>query len=261
VDTEQLCSLLRSADERYSTLSCEFAVRFYPGIAAKAERRQVEIGKVKLVGISDEQAFGDWDALDGEVTEHRVLVRVKRPDCYREQDFDEDEPTLLVRDGTRWPLDLASQVPSGGTADGAQPTTMGRYEMCVRPEALPERLNLEVAGAGKRVGREVICANGRRLPPRPQVNGTTRMVAVNLSSWFSLPVFSNGGDDYTVEIDAATGVILRIASVFENQDWMVIEAVDAEFDEPLPENTFTVPEGLPAEKEGTKRSRWFGSRQ
>ena len=73
------------------------------------------------------------------------------------------------------------------------------------------------------------------------MNSTSRIVGINLNRWFDLPVFSNGGDDYTVEIDAAAGVILRIASVFENQDWMVIEAAKAEFDQPLPESTFTIP--------------------
>jgi hypothetical protein len=28
--------------------------------------------------------------------------------------------------------------------------------------------------------------------------------------------------------------------VFENQDWMVIEALKAEFDKPLPKDTFTI---------------------
>ena len=131
-----------------------------------------------------------------------------------------------MRDGTRWWRDLAGEVSTGSTADREHPAT-GRYEMCVYPESLPDRLDFEGVGAGERVGREVIRTNAHPLPPRPLVSGTTRIVPINLSSWFPLPVFSNGEDDYTVEIDAATGVILRIASVFENQDWMVIEAVSA----------------------------------
>jgi hypothetical protein len=261
VDTEQLIRLLRDSDGRYSTLSCEFAVRFYPEIAAKAERQQLEAGPIKLAGISPEEYFRGWDDLAGEVSGYRALVWTRRPDCYREQDFDEDEPTLLVRNGTTWWRDLAGQVSTGSTADGGHVATIGRYEMCVNPEPLPDRLDFEVVGAGERVGREVIRATALRLPPRPPVSSKTRIVPINLGSWFPLPVFSNGEDDYTVEIDAATGVILRIASVFKNQDWMVIEAVSAEFDKTLPADTFTGPADQPAEEEATKRRGWLRSRQ
>ena len=66
--------LLRDADGRYSTLSCEFVVRFYPGIAAKAERQQIEAGTIKLAGISPEEYFRGWDELAGKVSEYRALV-------------------------------------------------------------------------------------------------------------------------------------------------------------------------------------------
>jgi hypothetical protein len=260
VDAEELSGLLRDTERRYSTLSCEFSVRFHPDVAARAERQQVEVGKVTLVGLSPDEAFGDWEALGGKVTEYRALVSARHPDCYREQDFDPDEPTLLVRDGASWWCDLAGQISSGSAADGGHPALIGRYEMCVHPESLPDRLGFEVTGAGERVGRQVILANARRLPPRPPVSSTTRIVAVNRTSWFPLPVFSNGEDDYTVEIDAATGVVLRIASVFENRDWMVIEAVSALFDEPLPEEKFMIPKA-PVVEGVTKRRGWFRGRQ
>lgn len=260
MDTEQLTRLLCDAGGRYSTLSCEFTVRFYPEIAANAERRQIEAGTLTLVGMSPEEYFRvRWDPYAGEVSESRVLVWVQRPGCYREQDFDEDEPTLFVRDATTWWRDRAGHVSTGSTADREYPAT-GGYEMCVHPERLPDRLDFEVVGGGERVGREVIRANAhtRRLPPRGSKTG---IFSVNVSDGSALPVFSNGRDDYTVEIDAATGVILRIGSVFENQDWMVIEAINAEFDQPLPANTFTIPEDQPAEEEVKKRRGWFRSRQ
>lgn len=256
MDVEELCRLLRDAERRYSTLRCEFIVRFYPEIAAKAERQQIESGKVKLAGISAEDYFRGWDELAGKVTEYRALAWVRRPDCYREQDFDEDEPTLLVRDGTRWWRDRANQVLTGDTADDEQPlAAMGRYEMCVTPEPLISRIDFELLGAGERVGREVIRAKARRLPPRPPSvpvsPALVHIVGFQVNDY--LPVFANGDDDFTVEIDAATGVILRIASVFESQDWMVIEAVEAVLDEPLPDDMFTIPHDKPAE--GTVKGR------
>ncbi len=263
VDAEELSRLLCDAERRYSTLSCEFTVLFHLDVAAKAERQQVESGKVKLVALSPEEAFRDWDELAGKVAEYRALVWVKRPDCYREQDFDEDEPTLLVRDGIRWWRDRANQVSAGNAADGEQSVAaMGRYEMCVIPEPLTSRLDFEVLGAGLRAGREVICARARRLPPRPSANLKSGIVAVNRSGWFGyLPVFANGEDEFTVEVDVATGVILRIASVFENQDWMVVEAVKAVFDEPLPENTFTILQDGPAVRAVKRRRRLFRNRR
>jgi hypothetical protein len=244
VDADGLSRLLRDAERRYSTLSCEFTVLFHPAIAAKAERQQVDAGEVTLVGVRPEEAFRDWVDLADKVIQHRAQVWVNRPDCYREHDFDGDSPQLLVRDGTTWwSRDGGDPASSGSSADGEQSAAaIGRYEMCVTPEPLNARLEFQVLGAGERAGRAVVRAQARRLPVPVPVSSTSRIVGINLRSWWGyLPVFANGGDDFTMEIDAITGVILRIASVFENQDWMVIEAVTAEFDEPLPEGTFTIP--------------------
>lgn len=263
VDAEELSRLLCDPERRYSTLSCEFSVRFHPDVAAKAERRQIEAGNASLVGRSAEEAVEDWEDLGGKVLEWRALVWVRRPDCYREQDFDRDDPQLLMRDGSAWWCRSAmSGVSSGSYAGGVQPAVpIGRYEMCVMPERYPSRLDFDALGAGQRAGREVIRAKARRLPPRPPAHGTSRIIAINLGDWFGgLPVFANGDDDFMVEIDAATGVILRIASVFENQDWMVVEAVEVVFDEPLPQDRFTIPQDRPPEGTVTSRRGLFRSR-
>jgi hypothetical protein len=245
VSAEELRRLLCDANRRYSTCSCEFAVLFYPEIAARAERQQVEAGEVALVDLDPEELFGELDRgeIAGKVTKSRAMVWVNGPHCYREQDFDKDDPQLLVRDATTWwRRDGADPPSSGNSEDGEQPAAaIGRYEMCITPEPLTARLDFQVLGNGQRAGREVIRTRARRLPIPAPVSSTSRIVGINLNHWFDLPVFSNGGDDFTVEIDAVTGVLLRIASVFENQDWMAIEAVKAEFDKPLPESTFTIP--------------------
>ena len=259
MDADELSGLLGDAERQYSTLSCEFAVRFHPDIAGQVERQQVEAGEATLVGASPGEAFRDWDDLAGKVIESRALVWVNRPHLYREQDFDEDDPQLLVRDGTTWwRRDGEDRVSSASSTDGEQPDAdMGRYEMCVRPELLTARLGFQVLGAGERAGREVIRAQARRLPVPTPVS-TSRIVGVNLDRWWGdLPVFANGGDDFTVELDAVTGVVLRIASVFESQDWMVIEAVKAEFDEPLPKSTFRIPQDQPAKGAVKKRRGLF----
>ena len=67
------------------------------------------------------------------------------------------------------------------------------------------------------------------------------MEAVKPGGWDSPPEpLWWGADDYELVIDAERGVLLRLASRFGGRAFDVTEILDIDFDEALPDDTFTL---------------------
>jgi hypothetical protein len=163
-----------------------------------------------------------------ELIEATTHVWLARPRGLR---FEREHP-----DGTRW-MEVDDGERRWNWAPG-YPATVGEsrpgsiyygFEHLFDPGLLLGRLTLEPGGEAAWAGRD-----GYR------VRAVDRSV-----EWHGPPHLPEGADERELLVDAERGIVLRLASLFEGEEFAVSELVAVAFDEDFPPETFalSVPDG------------------
>lgn len=161
-------------------------------------------------------------------TERKWCFSVEPPDRLREEWEPPWANALGVRDGRRW---WSYSEQTGAIAgEDTQTTSSGigqEIATLIYPAELLSVLEFEPAGFGARAGRQVQLA---RATPRPQRSGPPLD--------FSLHHLGVGATEYALDVDTEHGVLLRVEARRDGQAFMVREATEIAFNEPMPDDTF-----------------------
>jgi outer membrane lipoprotein-sorting protein len=178
---------------------------------------------------SGAQSYATGRREDGAPAEHEERTRFwwQRPDSIRLEPegphHPPGHPTLVVRVGTTW----WSYSPRTGamTNEGDEHQSQGAGDELLAmldPAAFIGLLDLEVTGRGERARRPVLLVTAR-----------PRTVSRRDPFGFALHHLGLGADEYTLEVDAQRGVLLRVEARVGGHAFQVTEAVEIAFDAAL----------------------------
>lgn len=158
---------------------------------------------------------------------------------------------LVVKDGEswwRWHESWGSQTNVG--ADERVSTSVGdQFMPLLRPAVLSGALVWSPLGDGERDERPTVRASAR---PRPSSGDNDDHLR------WALHAFGAGADEYQLELDRATGIVLRVEARLAGEPFQVIEVVDLGVDEAIPPETFVfeAPDGEEPEPLDPMRHRF-----
>ncbi|MFL5896365.1 MAG: hypothetical protein ACJ76Z_14790 [Thermoleophilaceae bacterium] len=215
---------------RFNTVRAEFRIWSHHERAMEAFRADAEESSVTMYPPVE-----SGEARPSELVRTAKLW-IERPDKARiEQDVGDDDH-IAVKSGDAWWL--WSPTMGGQTNQGANHD----ISMSVGDEFLPllepapsvGLLEWEPLGDGERIGRPVA-----RARARPRERASRRDLHWELHS------FGTGADEYLIDVDHATGALLRIEARRSGEPFEITEVAEVAFDEDLPAETFVLdlPEG------------------
>lgn len=226
--------LMHGAHGRFRTVRALIRERIDGRLAAKAEERFVASPQGRASGFHE-----DFDRRpdEGELRVREGLLRlwVEKPNRLREEREGElcGGPGTFVQDGRRWwryhpgeGVDSNEDDPSVGARIG------DRAHPLLDPAPLLSLLRFEPRGEVTLAGRSAIALAATQRP------GDTM-------DDFALGQLGLGADAYTLAVDRERGVLLRAASLIDEEEFALMEMLEVSFDEEFPPETFmlTPPEG------------------
>lgn len=243
-DLGDLLELLHGAGESFRTLRSEIRVWEEPELARSAMTAAMSrrVSRVRVGSSRSGSGFltpPTGTSAPSDPSESSVQLWVERPGRFREEQRDGDGASVVVRDGVRWwSYDdrFGARSNEGDEAPGRS-RVGGELEFLADPAGLLSLLRFEVCGRGERARRDVLRA---RAWPRDELTLPSSQALIPLGA---------GASEYELEVDAARGVLLRSAAIYDSAQFRVVEVDEIAFDQDLPAGTFTFasPDGqLPA---------------
>jgi hypothetical protein len=139
-------------------------------------------------------------------------------------------PVLQVKSGRHWwSYDPQNGAVSGSDPDGAVDVG-GEIRALLRPGRLLAALRFEPLGPGEAAGRETA-----RTRARPRPRDSQRDPFIDRLELHGLGL---GADEYLLDVDAATGAVLRAESRRRGEPFSIREAVQIAYDERIPDERF-----------------------
>jgi hypothetical protein len=200
---------------------------------AHVEDSQMMTASIQGAVIDDDDA--DDEPYSPEI-EGVTRIWLEGTDKLREEREGDDGSETTVRRGVRWwQYGDDGEAFTGQYDDAGMGTAADAQDLSwlADPGFALGALDLELTGRGRRAGRDVI-----------RVRAHPRDTHRDLSS---LDAFGEGADEYDFEVHAERGLFLRLEARRNGLPFSVFEAVSIEFDEPIPEERFTLepPPGQP----------------
>jgi outer membrane lipoprotein-sorting protein len=210
--------------------------RFRTVRATIRERHDRELGSRAWERFrASAEGWGDFDDPAEEraeelprITDETVRLWVEPPDRVRE----ETQGDIGVRDGRRW----WHYDPEDGLMSNEDDLSVGsgiaeRRSVLLDPAGLLGALSFEPRGRTTVAGREAIVL---RATPR-----------AGIEHEFALHQLASGAEEYEFAVDVERGILLRAASLIEDEAFAVHEILEIVFDEEFPPDTFmlTAPPG------------------
>jgi hypothetical protein len=226
-----LLELLHGASSRFDRLHAVFRTwrheeREEEALAAHAEGAQIA-DTIHVAGLDTDE--DDADEPCSPEIEGIVRIWLDGTDKLREEREDDDGFEITVRRGGKWwQRSEDADVYTGEYDDEGMGTAADVQELSwlTDPGHAVGLLDLERSGRRQRAGRDVILVRARPLD-------------AHRGSWLLEP-FGEGADEYWFEVDAELGLILRLEARRDGLPFSVFEALSIEFDQPIPEERFTL---------------------
>jgi outer membrane lipoprotein-sorting protein len=151
----------------------------------------------------------------------------------------ESDGRLAVKDGSvwwSWHESVGASTNAGSDRGGSTSIGTSEFLPLLAPARLLGLLEWEPQGRTD----DVIRARATPRSPLDPDNDHVR---------FELHSLASGADEYAIEVDPATGVLVRVEASLDGEPFQVIRIIDFALDEPLPPETwvFEAPDGAEPE--------------
>lgn len=232
-----LLALLHEGPPRVRTLVAEIRRRTDSEASLAAWQARA---KGESFVVAYEYRDGEDDEPEPERRESltRIWVDLERR-LEREETTGDDAQVAVRRGSTWWRWDEETGSMSNEADPNAGTSVAEDRKWILGGLPLLSLLRLEVLARAEVGGRPTWRCRATPRPEGTEDNG--------MHDWALHDLPAYGAEEYTIDVDAQTGLVLRVAGVFEGAEFSVTEVTDLIVDEPIEEERFVFrsPDGSP----------------
>ena len=225
-DLGDLLALLHDGPDRVRRLRAEIVKRADDDVSMEAFRRRSEAsGGVTMYAYAESED----EEPEPRPEETRVRIWIDRDaGAERAESEGREEGLSVRRGGTWWSWDPHNGAMSNEHEEvDTDVARDARWILGGLP--LLATLRLSLTGAGEVAGRPTIRCRATTRPPTGR----------GLEDWVLHDLPGYGADAYEIDVDARTGLIVRVAASLDGDAFAVHEVVDLGIDEPFDDELFT----------------------